>query len=89
MLRVGPDESDCVHDWHEQVSGISELQRVVSEFFEQVKEGLEVLVVLVGLSTSSLNFLLELTERSSVGRFVLLEEFEDFLDPLRAQLFAD
>jgi len=36
-----------------------------------------------------LDFLLELTERSSVGRLVLLEELKHLLDPLGVQLLAD
>ena len=36
-----------------------------------------------------MDFLLELAERSSVGRLVLLEELKNLLDPLRVQLLAD
>jgi len=36
-----------------------------------------------------LNLLLELAERTSVGRFVLLKELEDLLDSLRAQLLVN
>ena len=39
--------------------------------------------------SGSLNFLLELGEGTGVGRFVLLQEFEDFLDLLGVELVAD
>jgi hypothetical protein len=38
---------------------------------------------------SDLHFLLQLGERSGVGRLVLLEELEHLLDALRVQLLAD
>lgn len=36
-----------------------------------------------------MDFLLELAERSSVGRLVLLEELKNLLDPLRVKLLAN
>jgi hypothetical protein len=40
-----------VHDWNEQISSLSELLGVVSELVEEIKQGLEILVVLIGLSS--------------------------------------
>lgn len=51
VLRVSPDQPDGVHDWDEQISGKCKLLRVIRELVEEIEQGLEVLVVLVGLST--------------------------------------
>mmetsp|Transcript_20734 Transcript_20734/g.31851 ORF Transcript_20734/g.31851 Transcript_20734/m.31851 type:complete len:572 (-) Transcript_20734:732-2447(-) len=67
VLRVGPDEQDGVHDGHEQVGGVLQFVAVARQLIEQVNKGLEVLVVLVGLGTGNLNFLLELGEGAGVG----------------------
>lgn len=47
--RVGPDHEDHVHDGNEQVRYFGELSAQVSKVSEQVGQGLEILVVLVGL----------------------------------------
>ena len=71
-----------MHDWHEQVSALVQLLRVVSQILEEVVESLEVLEVLVGLGSGELDLLLELAERTGVGGLVLLEELKDLLDLL-------
>ena len=78
-----------MHDWHEQVGHLGELSAQVSQVSEKVGQGLQVLVVLISLRSSGLDFLLELAEGASVCGLVLLEELEDFLDALRVKLFAD
>jgi len=89
MLRVGPYQSNRMHDWYKQVSSISKLFRGVGELVKQFTQGLKILIVLIGFGTSGLYLLLELAKRSSVGRLVLLEELKNFLDLLRAELFAN
>lgn len=89
VLRIGPDEEDGVHDWHKELNYLLKVIGWVGELIEQFDQGLEILVVLVGFRSSDLDFLLELAERSSVGRLVLLEELKHLLDPLRVQLLAD
>jgi hypothetical protein len=89
VRRVRPDHQDHVHDRDEQVGHLGELSAQVSQVSEKVGQGLQVLVVLVGLRSSGLHLLLELAEGSSVCGLVLLEELEDFLDALGVKLFAD
>jgi len=52
-------------------------------------EGLEILVVLVGLLLGNLHLFLQLGEGSGVGALVLLKELEDLLDALRVELHTD
>ena len=52
-------------------------------------EGLEVLVVLVGLFLGNLHLFLQLGEGSSVGALVLLKELENLLNTLGVELHAD
>lgn len=89
VLRIGPDKEDGVHDWDEEVNNVLKLVGWVGKLVEQFSQGLEISEVLVGLRSSNLDLLLELAERSSVGRLVLLEELENLLDPLRVKLIAD
>lgn len=89
MLRVGPDQQDGVHDWHEELGNVGGGCRSGSQIVEQTFKSSKISVVLSGLSTGDLNFLLELTEGASVSGLVLLEEFQDLLDSLIVQLFAD
>jgi hypothetical protein len=71
------------------VCDIGQLLRGVAQVVEQVLQGLEILVVLVGFFLGDLNLFLEFGEGSGVGALVLLEELEDFLDALGVKLFAD
>jgi len=87
--RIGPDHENHMHDGDKEVGDLSELLTQVSELVEQGSEGLQVLEVLVTFRAGSLDFLLELAERASVGGLVLLEELEDLLYALRVKLVAD
>ena len=78
-----------MHDWCEQFGDFSEVFSEVSQLVEERRQSLEILKVLICLSASSLNLLLELAERSSVGGFVLLEELKNLLDSLRVKLIAN
>jgi len=78
-----------MHDGHEQLSDIAQLLRVVRQLVEEIGQGLQVEVVIVGLDTRSLHLLLELGEGTSVGTLVLLEELEHLLDALATKLLAD
>jgi len=49
VLRVGPDEENGVHDWHEELDYVLKLVGWVGELIEQFYQCLEILVVLVGL----------------------------------------
>jgi hypothetical protein len=49
VLRVGPDKEDGVHDWDEEFNYVLKLIGWVGELIEQFYQGLEILVVLVGL----------------------------------------
>lgn len=89
VLGVVPDEEDGVHDGHELLSNVGELLGGVGEVVEEVLQGLQVLVVLVGLLLGDLHFLLQLAEGGGVGALVLLEELEDLLDALGVELHAD
>jgi hypothetical protein len=60
ILGVSPDEQDGVHNRHEQVCDILELEGVVGQVIEQLGQSLQVEVVIVSLNSGSLNFLLEL-----------------------------
>jgi hypothetical protein len=50
---------------------------------------LEVEEVIVGFDSSSLNFFLELGERTGVGTLILLEELQNFLDSFATKLLTD
>ena len=89
VLRVSPDKEDRVHDGHEQLSDVAQLLGVVGQLVEEIGQGLQVEVVIVGLDTGSLDLLLELGEGTSVGTLVLLEELEHLLDALATELLAD
>jgi hypothetical protein len=89
VLRVIPDQQDGVHDWNKQISNFIELGSLVGQGVEQLGESLKILVVLIGLRSCSLNFFLQLAEWASVGRFILLKEFENLLDLLGVQLEAN
>lgn len=89
MLGVGPDQQDGVHDGDEELGNLGQLETGVVQLIEVLLEGLEILVVLVGLKASDLNLFLELAEGASLGGLVLLEELEDFLDALSGELFTD
>lgn len=78
-----------MHDGHKEVGHLGKLLAKVGKLVKQSGESLKVFEVLVGLRASSLNLLLELAERSSVGGLVLLEELENFLDALRVKLVAN
>ena len=56
-----------MHDWLEEVWDLSEVLGLISQRVEQISQSLKILVVLIGLSSSSLDFLLEFAERSGVG----------------------
>jgi hypothetical protein len=78
-----------VHDRDELVCDIGQLLRGVAQVVEQVLQGLEILVVLVGFFLGDLNLFLEFGEGSGVGALVLLEELEDFLYALGVELQTD
>jgi len=78
-----------VHDGHEQVGDLSQILVVSAETVEQVSQRLQVEVVVVGLNAIALDFLLELTEGTSVSGLVLLEELEHLLDALGRELLAN
>jgi hypothetical protein len=88
-LRVSPNEEDGVHDGHEQVSDLLELEGVIGQAGKKLRKSLQVEVVVVSLNSGSLNFFLELGERTSVSGLVLLEELEHLLDALTGELVAD
>ncbi len=88
-MGVVPDQKDCVHDRDELVCDIGQLLRGVAQVVEQVLQGLEILVVLVGFFLGDLNLFLEFGEGSGVGALVLLEELEDFLYALGVELQTD
>lgn len=71
-----------MHDWFEDIDEFRELLSFVCESVEKVHQGLKVPVVLIRLCSGDLDFFLELGERSSVCRLVLLKEFENLLDSL-------
>lgn len=87
--RVGPDHKNHVHDGHKEVWDLSEVLAKISKLIEKAIQGLKVLVVLITFSAGSLNFLLELAERSSICGFVLLEELKDLLDSLWVELLTN
>lgn len=89
VLGVGPDEEDGVHDGHKELSNLVGLIAGADELAEEVLEGAEILVVLVGLFLGNLNFLLQLGEGGGVGALVLFKELEDLLDALTVELSAD
>jgi hypothetical protein len=89
VLRVSPNEEDGVHDGHEQVSDLLELEGVIGQAGKKLRKSLQVEVVVVSLNSGSLNFFLELGERTSVSGLVLLEELEHLLDALTGELVAD
>lgn len=60
VLRVSPDQQNGVHDGHEQLSDVAQLLRVVSQLVEQVRQSLQVEVVVISLDTSRLHLLLQL-----------------------------
>jgi hypothetical protein len=72
MLRVVPDQKDCVHNWKECIRAVFQVLRGISKLTEQVDQSLQVKVVLIGLIFGNLNFLLKLTERTCEGGLVLL-----------------
>ena len=88
-MGVVPDQKDRVHDRDELVCDIGQLLRGVAQVVEQVLQGLEILVVLVGFFLGDLNLFLEFGEGSGVGALVLLEELEDFLYALGVELQTD
>jgi hypothetical protein len=71
-----------VHDGHEVLSDLGQLERRVDELVEVLLECLEELVILVGLDAGDVDLLLELAEGAGLRRLVLLEELEDLLDAL-------
>jgi len=89
VLRVGPDEENGVHDGHKELSNLVGLIAGADELAEEVLEGAEILVVLVGLFLGNLNFLLQLGEGGGVGALVLFKELKDLLDALTVELSAD
>lgn len=78
-----------MHDRDELVRDIRQLLRGVTQVVEQVLQGLEILIVLVGFFLGDLNLFLEFREGSGVGALVLLEELEDFLYALGVELQTD
>jgi len=88
-LGVVPNEQDVVHNGHEVLNDFGDFFVLVSKRQEERLEGLEVLGVLVGLSSSNLNILLKLAERSSHGGLVLFKELEHLLDALLVKLLTD
>ena len=89
MLRVGPDQKDGVHDGDKEVRNLTQFEGGILQLEEVLRQGLEVLVVLISLHTSDLNFLLKLGESAGLGRLVLFEELENLLDALASELVAD
>jgi G:T/U-mismatch repair DNA glycosylase len=89
VLRVVPDEQDVVHDRYEVLNDLSYFLVLVSERQEERFEGLEILKILVSLSSGNLNILLELAERSGHGGLVLFKELEHLLNALLVELLAD
>lgn len=73
-----------MHDRHEQIIDLRQLLTFGRQLGEQIVQSAQEHLVVVGFSTRDLNFLLQLRERSSVGRFVLLKEFKHLLDALAA-----
>jgi hypothetical protein len=82
VLRVSPDEHNGMHDGDKQVGDIYKVLGLISKLVEEILEGVEVLVVLIGFVPSSLDLFLQLTEGAGIGRLVLLKELEDLLDLL-------
>jgi hypothetical protein len=82
VLRVRPDEHNGMHDGDKQVGDIYKVLGLISKLVEEILEGVEVLVVLIGFVPSSLDLFLQLTEGAGIGRLVLLKELEDLLDLL-------
>lgn len=74
VRRISPDQEDKMHDRHEQVLDVRQLEIRPSELVELVDEREQVEPVVVGFSTSDLHLLLQLREWTGVSRFVLLEE---------------
>ncbi len=60
-----------MHDGHEQFWDFSEILACVSQRVEEFNQGLEIFTVLVSFLSGSLNFFLEFTEWTSIGRLVL------------------
>jgi len=82
VLRVVPDKQNGMHNWNEELGNIVQVLRWISKGVEQLFQSLEIFVVLVGFILGDVHFFLELGEWTGVCRFVLLQEFEDFLDSL-------
>lgn len=78
-----------MHDWLEEVWNLGEIFASISKIVEEFSESLEILVVLIGLSSCGLNFLLKFTEGSSVSGFVLLKELKHLLYSLRSHLITN
>ena len=78
-----------MHNGDEEIWHFTEILAEISELVEEIREGLKILEVLIGLSPGSLDLLLQLAEGPSVGGLVLLEEFKNLLNALRVELFAD
>jgi hypothetical protein len=71
-----------VHNWLEHFNKIGEFLGLIGKPIEDFHESFQVSVVLIRLCSGNLDFFLELTERSSIGRLVLLKELKNFLDSL-------
>jgi hypothetical protein len=74
VLRVVPDQKNCVHDWDKLVCNLGKLLWAIRKIVEQVLKGLEILVILVCLFHCNLYFLLQLAEGACIGALVLLKE---------------
>ena len=73
VLRILPNQHDGVHDWDEEFGDIDKLLAWIDELKEEIFESSQVLVVLIGLVSGGLNFLLKFAEGVSVGRLVLFQ----------------
>ena len=89
VLRVVPDKQNVVHNWNKVLNNFSNFLVLISERQEKRLESLEILGVLVGFSSSNLNVFLELAERSSHCRFVLLKELKNLLNTFLVKLLTD
>jgi len=89
VLGIGPNKQDSLHNWNKDLSNVFQRLGWISELIEQIFKCFEVLVVFIGFILGDVDFLLELGEWTGVGRFVLLQEFENLLDSFGGKLVAD
>jgi hypothetical protein len=78
-----------VHNRHEQIFDLIELEVGPRQFSEFIRQGIKVELVVVGFLSGDLNLLLELGEWASICRLILLEELKHLLDTLTVELLAD